>query len=270
MTVFLAEFREEFRGTTPFIAWLFVSVLLAAGGPLGTLRFGGVEQRFLLWAGIVAAMMALTALLSLIVARFLRYDLRRRETALIAVAVACAVFAPLGTVAADCAQGLHGADPAWIKAGHTETLVFLYLTALGLGACRFISKNPALLAPVQGVALPTIVPMPALLPEVRVLPRILARLSPKLQGDLLALTVRDHYVVVKTRAGTDSLLMRFADAIAEAAPVAGVQIHRSHWVAWSAIDAVERDGAKVFVRIGETRFPVSRSYRPLLQARGLL
>ena len=59
--------------------------------------------------------------------------------------------------------------------------------------------------------------------------------------------------------------------MAEASPVDGVQVHRSHWVAWDAIAAVESADGRAVLRLkrGET-IPVSRSHREKLEARGLL
>ena len=44
----------------------------------------------------------------------------------------------------------------------------------------------------------------------------------------------------------------------------------SHWVAWAAIDGVEREGGKLVVVTGDEKLPVSRSYRQALVERGLL
>ena len=65
-------------------------------------------------------------------------------------------------------------------------------------------------------------------------PRILDRLPPNLRGRLSHLSVQDHYVDVRTDKGGTLVLMRLADAIAETEGVAGLQIHRSHWVALEA------------------------------------
>ena len=102
------------------------------------------------------------------------------------------------------------------------------------------------------------------------MPRVVARLEPHLHGALLSLTGRDHYVDVRTAAGTGAILMRFSDAMAEVAPVEGAQIHRSHWVAWAAIEGIARDGGKPVVVTGTERLPVSRRYRQALVDRGLL
>ncbi len=52
--------------------------------------------------------------------------------------------------------------------------------------------------------------------EVAVPPRLFQRIAPEAHGDLISISVRDHYVDVVTSAGQASLLMRLSDAMAEA------------------------------------------------------
>ena len=91
------------------------------------------------------------------------------------------------------------------------------------------------------------------------------------RGVLLAICVRDHDVDIQTTKRTACLLMRFGDAIAEAAPVEGAQVHRSCWVAWPAVEAVKRDGMKLFLRLSYGgRVPVSKNHRAKLEDRRLI
>lgn len=72
--------------------------------------------------------------------------------------------------------------------------------------------------------------------------RLMRRLPAALQTELLAIGVEDHYVRVFTSNGDILLLMRLADAIAETEGVEGMQVHRSWWVARTAIERLERRG----------------------------
>lgn len=102
-------------------------------------------------------------------------------------------------------------------------------------------------------------------------PAILSRLSLPQRGRLLALSVSDHYVDVITDRGTTLLLLRLGDAIRETAPVAGVQIHRSHWVALAAVKSVGRGDGKAWVELENgQRLPVSRGYMSSVREAGLL
>ncbi len=94
-------------------------------------------------------------------------------------------------------------------------------------------------------------------------PPILIRLKPALrEAQLKALKSEGHYVQVFTDAGNEMVLMRFGDAIAEAKGCEGMQVHRSWWVARSAVaDSLQSDG-KIELDIGDgILVPVSRSYR---------
>jgi hypothetical protein len=102
-------------------------------------------------------------------------------------------------------------------------------------------------------------------------PRLLDRLPSELQAPLLSLSAIDHYTEVMTEKGTTRLLLRLSDAIAEAAPTPGLRLHRSHWVARSAIVAARRDGPRAFVTLTDgSERPVSRGNMAGLEETGLL
>ncbi len=99
---------------------------------------------------------------------------------------------------------------------------------------------------------------------------ILRRLPGALQSTrLLALKSEGHYVQVYTDMGNHLLLMRFGDAVDETAPIDGMQVHRSWWIARAAIGSVERSEGKWEIVVGESlKVPVSRTYRSKLRDKG--
>jgi len=101
-------------------------------------------------------------------------------------------------------------------------------------------------------------------------PRILARVPPKLKaGRLLAVEAEDHYVRVHTSIGSDLVLMRFADALAELEGIEGAQVHRSWWVAKDAVAGSAHPNGKLILEMhGGTKVPVSRSYVRALRSNG--
>jgi hypothetical protein len=101
-------------------------------------------------------------------------------------------------------------------------------------------------------------------------PRLLSRLPVEKQGRLLHLRMADHYVEVTTDRGTELLLLRFSDAIAETEGVAGLQVHRSHWVALDAVQRAGREGGRPVLEL-ETGavVPISRSYLGAAREAGL-
>ena len=68
------------------------------------------------------------------------------------------------------------------------------------------------------------------------------RIPARLGRNLLHLHMQDHYVEVHTDEGSDLLLLRFRDALRELDGLDGAQVHRSHWVARSAVAGVVRQG----------------------------
>ncbi|MGB3247250.1 MAG: LytTR family DNA-binding domain-containing protein [Sulfitobacter sp.] len=90
--------------------------------------------------------------------------------------------------------------------------------------------------------------------------RFHGRLKPEL-GQVVSLSMQDHYVEVTCENGTDLILMRLSDAIAELDGLKGLRTHRSHWVALEAVKGVERNGAKLKVILkGGRVLPVSATY----------
>lgn len=75
------------------------------------------------------------------------------------------------------------------------------------------------------------------------------------------LKAEEHYVLLGLRDGTSHLLRgRLADAIAQVPVAAGLQVHRSHWVARAALADLDRkrDGWRLRLHNG-TDIPVARN-----------
>lgn len=102
-------------------------------------------------------------------------------------------------------------------------------------------------------------------------PKLIARLPLAQRGKLISLSVQDHYVEVTTAKGAALILVRLSDAIGETDGVAGLQIHRSHWVALDAVKAVHRQNGKVLIEtVTGVQLPVSRTYMAAVRNAGLL
>lgn len=102
-------------------------------------------------------------------------------------------------------------------------------------------------------------------------PPLMDRLPLEKRAPLVAISVEDHYVRVRTTKGEEMLLMRLADAIREAGADAGLQVHRSHWIAPGQVVSVTRrgDGALLVMTHGAD-IPVSRAHMPKIKEAGLL
>jgi hypothetical protein len=101
--------------------------------------------------------------------------------------------------------------------------------------------------------------------------RLLARLSPRLGDQVIALQGEDHYVRVHTAAGSELLLMRLGDAIDELDEMAGERVHRSWWVAREAVGAARADGRRALLTLTNgLEVPVTREAASRLRREGWL
>ena len=100
--------------------------------------------------------------------------------------------------------------------------------------------------------------------------RFLERLPVRLRSaEIWAVEAEDHYLRVHTSAGQDLILLRMADAVAELEGQAGMQVHRSWWVARAGIaDARRADGRATLTLKDGAEAPVSRTYAAELRRRG--
>lgn len=100
-------------------------------------------------------------------------------------------------------------------------------------------------------------------------PRLIERLPPALGSDVIALEMEDHYVRVHTALGSEMVLMRLRDAMAELDGIEGRQVHRSWWVARGAVEDVVRDGRNVRLKLArDIEAPVSRAQVSVLKDAG--
>ena len=101
-------------------------------------------------------------------------------------------------------------------------------------------------------------------------PRFLARLPPALKGaELWAVQAEDHYLRIHTSRGSELILLRLADAVAELDGIEGAQTHRSWWVARAAVNDVTRgDGRAKLILPNGLEAPVSRTHARTLREAG--
>lgn len=101
--------------------------------------------------------------------------------------------------------------------------------------------------------------------------RLVARLSPRLGSDVLALQGEDHYVRVHTALGSELVLMRLGDAIQELDGLEGERVHRSWWVARQAVGEARMDGRRAcLILTNGLQVQASREATPILRRAGWL
>lgn len=99
-------------------------------------------------------------------------------------------------------------------------------------------------------------------------PAFLERFDPPLKGQVFAVQAQEHYVRVVTSEGGLCTLYRFGDALRELEGLAGLQVHRSFWVADAGVAALKngRRGMRIVLRNGE-QVPVSARHADPVQRR---
>lgn len=100
---------------------------------------------------------------------------------------------------------------------------------------------------------------------------LLDRVPLEMRAPLVALSVEDHYVRIRTTKGEAMVLMRLSDAIREAGTIPGLQVHRSHWVALGQVAGARREGDRAILTMtGGPDIPVSRANIAAIREAGLL
>lgn len=99
----------------------------------------------------------------------------------------------------------------------------------------------------------------------------LSRLPPHLGREVLALQMEDHYVRVHTSIGSTLVLTPLGQAIRALEGIPGIRIHRSWWVARSAVAGSVRDGRNIRLRlVNGLEAPVARTSIAEARSAGLL
>lgn len=96
---------------------------------------------------------------------------------------------------------------------------------------------------------------------------IRTRLPPRLaRARLVAVEAEDHYLRIRTEAGSALVLMRLVDALEVLSALDGFRTHRSWWVARTAVQAVRWKGGRGDLTLSDGSFaPVSRTYAASLK-----
>jgi hypothetical protein len=101
-------------------------------------------------------------------------------------------------------------------------------------------------------------------------PAFLELLPAEVRGEVISLQAELHYITVVTVHGRALILYNLKDAIEEleASGVAGVQCHRSFWVALAFASGIEKQGRQGALRLTNgDRIPVSRRKLDEVKAR---
>ena len=110
----------------------------------------------------------------------------------------------------------------------------------------------------------------AISPQQTAVQKFMTRLPGKYaHAELYAVSSEDHYLRVHTSLGEELILMRLSDAMRELEE-AGLQTHRSWWVANDGVAEMKSDsGKKTLILKSGAEAPVSRSFAKAVKEAGL-
>lgn len=252
---------ETTRGWLPLRNLLIVVAVGAALGRIGpfdTFSELPVTARYAYWIGLTLLLWLQTA-----IAMHLLRDAAAR------------LSWPVRTIAA----ALVGALPTAFEVAWAESLLRVSRD-LGLVDVAMIYGDVALIAVALALPLELIdghrlVGYPRNAPSPTIAPGdvddLIAALPPERRGALLALEAEDHYLRVHTDRGNALIHKRFSDALGQITAIDGLRVHRSWWVARSAIERVARDGDRLALHLrGGLVVPVSRTYALAVRDAGLV
>lgn len=234
----------------PLVFWLVLAAIFTISGAFGSGEQLDPLPRLAFWLAVVGGSLCLGVFLRVGV-QFIRPGMSYLPAAMIAAGIGGAF---LGQILPPIMRRLDLVPPSTVLTERVETTLVIIFLGSSFAILRHLLHREAPRAGASSEAAP---------PR----PRLLDRLPAEIAGEILHLSVRNHYVEVATEVGRSRLLMRFADALAELEGVEGFRVHRSHWVARKAVEAVERCNGRAYLRLRNGQLvPVSRPYRDALEA----
>jgi len=253
------EWRRELIGA------VLVGVFFGLVGPFGTYFNDTVGVRIAFWVGMmVAGFLIYGPLLRLALGLGARFGQPIWFTAPLAVLV---IAAPVGLMSAVVVVwlwptvGPHMRPIDWYG---QAVVLGLPLCALALWSRRAFPSQP------RSAPLSTGSPPAGLSPPTPAARSFLDRLPPRLGRTLLCLQMEDHYVRAYTDRGSELILLPLKAAVAELGDE-GLQVHRSWWVARTAVTGVVQDGRNLKLKlVNDLEAPVSRTSIAVLRRAGWL
>ncbi len=181
----------------------------------------------------------------------------RVGTVPVPVAVIAINTVPLGSLRWPGLEIAMGTYFSVLVIGGAVTLLFNLVQGSPRAVMPVAGPVAASTAPIVSASVSEPVPAPTAPPPANPL---LDQLPADLGSDIIALEMEDHYLRVHTLLGSALVLMRLRDGIALLGDLEGMQVHRSWWVARTAVEEVVRDGRNIRLKLPRgLEAPVARA-----------
>lgn len=253
----LREWRDGFLNPTALIVMAAVGGVMGVAGPFGTQDTVAVIPRIIYWIWVVYS----TYAIGLFFVTFLRSMLEVLPTWLRGLLMGCVNGAAISTYIVSINLVIFGED--FLEGNPLGFFMRVFLIAL------FVTLAVSMaIEHLQGRHDESATKVAT---KSLGMPPLMERLPLEKRGTLMALSVEDHYVRIRTTVAETLVLMRLSDAIRETGELNGDQVHRSHWVNYDQVTAARREGDRAILTLAdESEVPVSRSNLPKIKEAGLL
>ncbi len=242
---------QDWNGEIGGVAWwtralglaVFMGVVLGLFGPFGSYLNGNAGLRIFSWSvNLIMGTIVVGVLVPLVTRGCLRLGVPRLAGVIVGMVVAAVPAAAFSAVFGHWlwpyAVGLVRPEAWYAQALMVEAVIIAIWVLVSLAAESW--RRPAVAAAV-----------------------------PVAHGPVLCLQMEDHYVRVHRATSSTLELMTLNDAITRYGGGKGLRVHRSWWVAASAVSGIDRDGRNLRLRLGNgLSVPVARNRVTEVRARG--
>lgn len=249
----LRQMQQDFRQPMLWVGLIAAALILALAGAFGTGDAIATLPRVAYWVIVVVVTYAAGDFISTLCRVWFAEWARPIRLGITGVLVGLKVIGILVVLNLALFGTIFDSWSGWVTFAGTIFAVTLIVTVMLDVMFDALRRNAASADPVVRT------------------PALLDRLPIEKRGALVALSVEDHYVRVRTTKAETLTLMRLGDAIKETEPTPGLQTHRSHWVALAAVTRATRNGSTATLQmvVGDD-IPVSRSNIAKAKQAGLL
>ncbi|KJF73825.1 LytTR family DNA-binding domain-containing protein [Agrobacterium arsenijevicii] len=256
----LREMHAILQSRRLWLTFLAVLAIFIVTGPFGTSETMSFADRLLYWTVIQAGAWTIAISFSILANTMLAGSIENMLTRMMIGSLTAAL--PIGlllTITNQVFSGKEMSFASFLKSSLSALpLCAIFCLLSYLTACQTLETAAEAVTDANGDADR----------EVKSTAPLLERLPPQKRGELLRLSVQDHYTEVVTTRGRQLVLLRFADAMKEIGDTQGLQVHRSHWIADADVVSLRKQAGRLHVMTRDgSEIPVSRSHNMAVQAR---